>query len=140
MPRTGVRRPQRRPSPLGENVRRRRVELGLSQAELAEAAGLSTNHVNMIEHGERQGVRPKTLKGLADALSLTMEALSAGLSEPAPSRRALEDFIAREHLSREDAAAMREYQQKLGSKPGERVFLRLLDLVREERKAPGPRT
>jgi transcriptional regulator with XRE-family HTH domain len=135
VPRSGVRRPQRKASALGENVRRRRVEMGLTQQDLADRAGLSLNHVNMIEHGERQAVRPKTLRGLADALACTMDELSAGAVDTTPARRALEAFIVAEKLVPAEAAAMREYQQKLGPRPEERVFLRLLDLVREDLRA-----
>jgi transcriptional regulator with XRE-family HTH domain len=140
VPRSGVRRPQRKPSPLGENVRQRRVALGLTQPQVAERAGLSTNHVNMIEHGERQGVRPKTLRGLAEALECTVEELLAGSADVTPARRAMEEFITEERLGREEATAMREYQQKLGPPPSERVFWRLLDLVREEQRTKRPRS
>ncbi|OQS33811.1 helix-turn-helix domain-containing protein [Chromobacterium haemolyticum] len=35
------------------NVKRRRLELGLSQEELAEAAGVHRTYVGMIERGEK---------------------------------------------------------------------------------------
>lgn len=51
----------------GEAVARRRYRLGLTQEQLAEAAGLSTNAVKSIERGARQG-RMDTLAKLARAL------------------------------------------------------------------------
>jgi transcriptional regulator with XRE-family HTH domain len=36
-----------------ENVRRRRLQLGLSQEELAEAAGVHRTYVGMLERGEK---------------------------------------------------------------------------------------
>jgi transcriptional regulator with XRE-family HTH domain len=35
------------------NVRRRRLQLGLSQEELAEAAGVHRTYVGMLERGEK---------------------------------------------------------------------------------------
>lgn len=35
------------------NVKRRRLELGLSQEELAEAAGVHRTYVGMLERGEK---------------------------------------------------------------------------------------
>jgi HTH-type transcriptional regulator/antitoxin HipB len=40
------------PSPLGDEARRRRVELGLRQEELAALAGVSTRFVHTLEQGK----------------------------------------------------------------------------------------
>lgn len=50
---------------LGEEVRRRRRELGLRQAELAELAGCSQRFVHTIEHGKTSLRLDKVLDVLA---------------------------------------------------------------------------
>ncbi|WP_309998790.1 helix-turn-helix transcriptional regulator [Caulobacter segnis] len=52
---------------IGQAVRRRRLELNMSQEELADAAGLHRNYVGGIERGERN-VGVKTIVALARAL------------------------------------------------------------------------
>ena len=54
---------------LGNRVRARRIELGLSQEELAERAGLHRNYVGGIEQG-RRNVATVNLVKLALALDL----------------------------------------------------------------------
>ncbi|PZR34879.1 helix-turn-helix domain-containing protein [Caulobacter segnis] len=53
---------------IGQAVRRRRLELGMSQEELADAAGLHRNYVGGIERGERN-VGVKAILVLARALA-----------------------------------------------------------------------
>ncbi|HEY7607205.1 MAG TPA: helix-turn-helix transcriptional regulator, partial [Actinomycetes bacterium] len=62
---------------LGEVIRRRRAELGLSQADLAKAAGVDTRQIRRYEAGEQQPVL-KVAAALADALKISMSEL-AGL-------------------------------------------------------------
>lgn len=47
--------------------RRRRIEAGLSQTDLAEQAGVSKSHVSDVENG-RAGFSPKNLKAIAEVL------------------------------------------------------------------------
>jgi predicted ATPase/transcriptional regulator with XRE-family HTH domain len=54
----------------GDLLRRHRLAAGLSQAELAERAGLSPDSVGALEAGRRANPRPFTVRALADALSL----------------------------------------------------------------------
>lgn len=59
----------------GENpVRVWREERGLTQKELADKAGVSGNHISMIELGQRTG-KPATLKRLARALGADLDDL-----------------------------------------------------------------
>jgi len=51
------------------NVRRRRLELGLSQEELAEAAGVHRTYVGMLERGEKN-VTIYNIERIATALSV----------------------------------------------------------------------
>ena len=58
----------------GEAVRRRRKELDLTQAKLAEAAGTSAAHISNIEVG-RTSVSDETRMALAAALDARVEEL-----------------------------------------------------------------
>ncbi|WND34024.1 helix-turn-helix transcriptional regulator [Streptomyces sp. BB1-1-1] len=54
--------------------RRRRIDAGLSQTDLAEKAGVSKSHVSDVENG-RAGFSPKNLKAIADILGCTIRDL-----------------------------------------------------------------
>ena len=56
---------------LGNAIRRRRRELGLSQEELAERAGLHRNYIGGVERGERN-VGFRNLARISSALEITM--------------------------------------------------------------------
>lgn len=58
---------------LGAEVRRRRIELGLTQDELGERASIHRNYIGMLERGER------------NATVLTLLRVAAGLGVPASS-------------------------------------------------------
>lgn len=51
--------------------RRRRIEAGLSQTDLAEKAGVSKSHLSDVENG-RAGFSPKNLKKIAEVLDCTI--------------------------------------------------------------------
>src|SRR5919205_2055448 len=57
----------------GERLRQLRVRAGLSQAALAERAGLAAAAVAALERGVRRSPYPQTFGALADALNLTPE-------------------------------------------------------------------
>jgi transcriptional regulator with XRE-family HTH domain len=50
---------------------------GLTQEQLAERAGISTNAISALERGERRHPYPHTVRVLASALGLDAEASSA---------------------------------------------------------------
>jgi transcriptional regulator with XRE-family HTH domain len=54
----------------GEQLRRYREAVGLSQEELAERAALTANAIGALERGERGRPYPDTVRRLADALGL----------------------------------------------------------------------
>lgn len=70
---------------IGGNVYRLRHERGLTQEKLAEAAGIETNYVQMIERATTN-LSVKVLVNLADALGVEVEELLRS-AEPPPVRR-----------------------------------------------------
>lgn len=63
----------------GRRVRDRRMELGLSQEELAERAGLHRTYISSLEQG-RRNVAVHNVVRLAEALDLDPADLVAGLT------------------------------------------------------------
>src|SRR5260221_12858303 len=61
----------------GQRLRQLRVRAGLSQAALAERAGLATAAVAALERGVRRSPYPQTLSALAEALELSAEQRAA---------------------------------------------------------------
>jgi transcriptional regulator with XRE-family HTH domain len=57
-------------------LRTLRLERGLTQEDLAQAAGLSAGTVNRIERGPGQPVRPGTARRLAEALKVPVMQLT----------------------------------------------------------------
>ncbi|MEM9707694.1 MAG: helix-turn-helix transcriptional regulator [Pseudomonadota bacterium] len=68
-------------SPLtGARIRRRRLDLGQKQVDLARICGISASYLNLIEH-DRRSIGGKLLADIASALKVAPETLSAG-SDP----------------------------------------------------------
>lgn len=61
----------------GTRIRERRLNLGLRQADVARAAGVSAAYLNLIEHNRRR-VAPALLAALADVLGVEARALAEG--------------------------------------------------------------
>jgi transcriptional regulator with XRE-family HTH domain len=64
---------------IGENIRRLRVQIGLTQEELAEVAGLHRTYIGAIERGERN-VSLENIVGIARALDVKPSDLLKGIS------------------------------------------------------------
>ena len=58
---------------LGEMLRARRDELGLTQTEVAELAGISNSFLSQLESGVRRGNNVRTVARLAGALKLRVD-------------------------------------------------------------------
>jgi len=56
---------------LGENVRARRAQLKMSQAELSERSGIAASHLSYIEHGKANPTL-EVLEHLADGLGCSV--------------------------------------------------------------------
>ncbi|MDE4099040.1 helix-turn-helix domain-containing protein [Phaeobacter gallaeciensis] len=61
----------------GSRIRERRLILGMRQAELARAAGISASYLNLIEHNRRR-IGGKLLVGIAQVLGVEPSMLSEG--------------------------------------------------------------
>lgn len=70
----------RKPPPVvfGERVRARRLEIGLSQMELAERAGMHFTYVSSVERGLRN-ISLVNIVRLAEALGVDAGTLVAGM-------------------------------------------------------------
>ena len=94
----------------GTRIRQRRGLIGLAQADLARAAGISASYLNLIEHNRRRvgpevlariaaalGVEPSALTGAAEAAlhDELREAAAGQGGDPAPEVDRVEDFAGR---------------------------------------------
>lgn len=61
---------------LGDAIRRRREEIGLSRREVAERAGLSYPYLSELETGRKRG-SPDSIRSVAEALGLGQDELWA---------------------------------------------------------------
>jgi transcriptional regulator with XRE-family HTH domain len=78
-----------RPMPLlsgfGAAVRERRKERGLTQAQVAESAGIAVETVSRIEGGRLASLSLVLASRVATTLGTTMQTLLAGVPSPEPS-------------------------------------------------------
>lgn len=65
----------------GERIAQRRKALNLTQQQLGEAAGLSKQAINDIEHGRRSTLVSKAID-IARALETTVEYLGGATEDP----------------------------------------------------------
>lgn len=61
----------------GEYVRRKRLQRGMSQRQLAAVSGISNSEISRIEAGERSNPSPGVLRLLASALGVPYEEILA---------------------------------------------------------------
>lgn len=77
---------------LGQRIRERRQELNLSQAELAEYAGLSAGHIARIERGEIVPSLP-TVQELERVLEIPLFPLLSVYFEQEPGNEPIEEVF-----------------------------------------------
>jgi len=68
---------------LGEEIRRRRVALGVGETELARRAEIHRNYLHSVEAGERN-ISVSNLKRIADALGVDISELVSAAFETKP--------------------------------------------------------
>ena len=76
------------PATLGRRIADCREQLGWTQKQLAERAGLSVTFISEIEN-DRRSPGTEALLALADALGSSLDYLVKGATQPPPPRRAL---------------------------------------------------
>lgn len=67
----------------GDEIRRRRQNLGLTIGDFADRVGLSAAYMGQVERGYRRRIGPRILRSLADALGVEPEVIRADVVEAA---------------------------------------------------------
>lgn len=106
---------------IGEYIKEKRIEKGLSQRELASVAGVSNAEISRIEAGLRKNPSPDVLKNISFALNLLCEKLYAvaGYMEDNPTipePLLSSNTIDVSELTKEEIADVKKYIQFLKSK------------------------
>jgi len=65
---------KRQLTPFGVVVKKKLIDLGMTQVQLAEAIGTSKNYLNLILYGDRSG--KKYISGIIEVLELDPEDIS----------------------------------------------------------------
>ncbi len=76
---------------LGKRVEKRRIQLGMTQAQLGLIAGLAQNSIHNIESGETK--RPRKIDALAEALNCTPEYLLFGIGETQADKKSVNNNV-----------------------------------------------
>ena len=71
----------------GDAIREERMQAGMTQGDLAEAAGISRRYVRSLEDGTRRHMRPPRYVALRQALQATDERLLAPPRPKPPERK-----------------------------------------------------
>ncbi len=66
---------------LGKTIAQLRTRKGWTQAQLAEHVGMTSAHINRLEH-DRMKPRPKTLERLAEAFGTSIADLTQAVEHP----------------------------------------------------------
>jgi transcriptional regulator with XRE-family HTH domain len=111
------------PSTVGERIRKRRTELGLTQDELAQKAGISKSFLSDVENGKRS-IGADTLLDLGRSMSVSLDYLMTGdvsddKQEQAQIPPELATFAANEGLSvRDTLTLLRMHEQIVTTRKG----------------------
>jgi transcriptional regulator with XRE-family HTH domain len=102
---------------VGERIRGRRTELGWTQDQLAQKAGISKSFLSDLENGKRS-VGANNLLDIARALSVSLDFLMTGTASQdqkseVPIPASLARFAAEEGLSFRQTLMLLEMQQQI---------------------------
>ncbi|RIQ31170.1 tetratricopeptide repeat protein [Jiangella rhizosphaerae] len=95
------------PTPVGQRIRSRRLELGLSQAEIAEGM-LSPSYVSLVESGRRQPAA-SALAHIAERLRIDVEYLRDGVDASVRTKARL--ALGRAEMALREGRADEAYEQ-----------------------------
>src|SRR5689334_5353642 len=85
--------PQDQPT-IGDNIRTRRMHLGITQEELAETSALSVETIRKLEQNVNTSARMSTLNRLARALRVPTSSLVGNAARAAARRESDQDGVA----------------------------------------------
>jgi len=85
------------PETLGEYVRQKREEAGLSQRQLAQEAGVSFSNISRLESGFHTNPSPGLLKNIADVLDIDLAELLGYLGIAVTGTGSLNDYLRRDY-------------------------------------------
>lgn len=118
--------------PLGERIRSRRKQLGMTQEELAEQSNLSVNYISKIERTQDQNISFEVLANIAHSLNITI-AEFIGKPPITPSNADIETVQERKLLNR-----LRQMDRESRDKAIDAI-LQLLDLQASSKDNRGSR-
>lgn len=107
------------PTTVGERIRRRRIELGLKQEDLAQKAGISKGFLSDVENGKRN-IGAETLLDLSRAMAVSLDYLMTGEESDDQEKEAqippaLATFAAKEGLSVRDTLTLLHMQEQIST-------------------------
>jgi transcriptional regulator with XRE-family HTH domain len=101
---------------MGERVRHRRTQLGLTQDDLAQKAGISKSFLSDLENGKRN-IGAETLFDLGRAMGVSLDFLMTGEASEDQTQKeipaALATFAAEEGLSVRDMMTLLDVQERI---------------------------
>lgn len=111
------------PETLGEYVRQKREEAGLSQRQLAVGAGVSFSNISRLESGFHTSPSTGLLKNIADVLDIDLAELLGYLGIEVAGTGSLNDYLRRDYaLPEEGVAEAKQAIERIAQKyrPGDR--------------------
>jgi transcriptional regulator with XRE-family HTH domain len=106
------------PSSVGERIRHRRTELGLTQVCLSQKAGISKSFLSDVENGKRS-IGAETLYDLGRTMALSLDYLMSGEGEESQRQSQipidLSTFAAEEGLSVRDTITLLRLQEQIST-------------------------
>lgn len=106
------------PSSVGERIRHRRTELGLTQDDLSQKAGISKSFLSDVENGKRS-IGAETLFDLGRAMAVSLDYLMSGEGEEGQEQAQiptdLATFASAEGLSVRDTITLLKLREQISS-------------------------